>query len=77
MNSRTIVLYEDAAARALEPFALTRPVCEFRTGAVLLRERWAQVASGGIAGRVGAPHLASFDEPGTPRTLPGVLDAGT
>ena len=36
MNSRTIVLYEDAAARALEPFALTRPVCEFRTGAVLL-----------------------------------------
>lgn len=77
MSGRNIVLYDDAAARALEPFALTRPSSEFRTGAVLLRERWARVASGGIAGRVGAPHLASFDEPGAPRSLDGALAAGT
>ena len=77
MIGRRIVLYDDAAARALEPFALTRPACEFRTGAVLLRERWAQHAYGEISGRVGAPHLASFDEPGAPRSASGVIDAGT
>ena len=78
MNNREIVLYDDAAARALGPFALTRPTTEFRTGAVLLRDRWAQHSYGGvIAGRVGAPHLASFDEPGTPASATGLIDAGT
>ncbi|HEY5490869.1 MAG TPA: putative sugar nucleotidyl transferase [Gemmatimonadaceae bacterium] len=77
MISRNIVLYDDAAARALEPFSLTRPATEFRTGAVLQRERWAQHSYGVITGRVGAPHLASFDEPGTPRSATGVIDAGT
>jgi UDP-N-acetylglucosamine diphosphorylase/glucosamine-1-phosphate N-acetyltransferase len=72
-----IVLYDDAAARALEPFALTRPTCEFRTGAVLLRDRWAQHSYGVVEGRVGAPHLASFDEPGTPPSAAGLIDAGT
>lgn len=77
MSSRVIVLYEDAAARALEPFALTRPTTELRAGAVLLRDRWAQHAYVAVTGRVGAPHLASFDEPGTPPTVRGELAEGT
>ena len=77
MSSRAIVLYEDAAARALEPFALTRPTTELRTGAVLLRDRWAPHGYGAVRARVGAGHLESFDEPGTPPTARGVLDAGT
>ena len=35
-----LYLYDDAAARAFEPFALTRPVGELRAGAALLRRRW-------------------------------------
>lgn len=77
MSTPPLVLYEDAAARALEPFALLRPVTEFRTGAVLLRERWAPLFPGMITARVGAAHLAAFDEPGTPPTARGVLGAGT
>jgi len=77
VTSRVIVLYEDAAARTLEPFALTRPTTEFRTGAVLLRDRWAPHAYGAVRARVGAGHLVSFDEPGTPPVARGVIDAGT
>ncbi|MHB1313070.1 MAG: putative sugar nucleotidyl transferase [Gemmatimonadaceae bacterium] len=77
MKRSALVLYEDAAARALEPFALTRPTTEFGTGAVLLRARWAALAAKATVTRVGAPHLAEFDEPGTPRTAQGVLAAGT
>ena len=77
MKSPALVLYEDAAARTLEPFALTRPTTEFSTGAVLLRERWVALAPTAALTRVGAPHLAAFDEPGTPRTAQGTLPAGT
>ena len=77
MKSPALVLYEDAAARALEPFALTRPTTEFGTGAVLLRERWVALSPKSKLTRVGAPHLAAFDEPGTPRTTQGMLPAGT
>ena len=44
------MLYADAAARALEPFALTRPVCEFRTGAVLLRGAGLESRAAGLPG---------------------------
>jgi UDP-N-acetylglucosamine diphosphorylase/glucosamine-1-phosphate N-acetyltransferase len=58
----TILLYDDAAARGFEPFALTRPVCELRAGIELVRRRW-EVALGAEAmGFVGAAHLADFDE---------------
>ena len=30
----TLVLYDDEAARGFEPFALTRPCCELRAGAL-------------------------------------------
>ncbi|MDQ8155139.1 MAG: putative sugar nucleotidyl transferase [Gemmatimonadota bacterium] len=77
MILRPIILYEDAAARALEPFALLRPLTEMRAGAVLVRERWEPLAHGEVAGRVGAPHLDSFDETGTPPTVSGLIPAGT
>ena len=59
-----IYFYDDAAARALEPFALTRPAAELRVGAWLVRERWAAVLGGEAAGSVCAPHLARFEEHG-------------
>ena len=77
MTLASLILYEDAAARALEPFALVRPASEMRSGAVLLRERWEPLVHGGIAGRIGAPHLASFDETGTPPTAEGLIGAGS
>ena len=59
-------LYDDAAARAFEPFALTRPVSELRAGAELIRRRWERAFGVAPTGFIGAPHLASFDEPGAP-----------
>ncbi len=72
-----LVLYEDAAARALEPFALTRPATELGAGALLVRDRWAATMPGRVLARVGAAHLAGFDEPGTPVTAQGLIAAGT
>ncbi|MBK8249136.1 MAG: hypothetical protein IPK85_17305 [Gemmatimonadetes bacterium] len=59
-------LYDDAQARRAEPFALTRPFGELRAGALLVRERWAHALAGTAVGRFGAPHLASFEEFGSP-----------
>ena len=36
----SLYLYDDAAAREFEPFALTRPISELRAGTDLIRERW-------------------------------------
>lgn len=74
-----LVLYDDAIARELEPFALTRPACELRAGALLLRERWERAVNGSrrAAGVVAAPHLASFDEPWGVSAVTGVIRAGT
>ncbi len=69
-------LYDDAVARAFEPFALTRPAGELRAGALLVRERWAHALGGDAAGFVGAPHLASFEEFAAPPASPEVLPAG-
>jgi len=77
MIAPPVILYEDVAARALEPFALLRPLTEMRAGAVLLRERWEPLAHGEIAARIGAPHLASFDETGTPPAATGLIAAGS
>jgi len=74
-----LVLYDDAVARDLEPFALTRPACELRAGALLLRERWERALNGGrkAAGFIGAAHLADFDEPWSIGAARGVLRTGT
>ena len=59
-------LYDDARARRAEPFALTRPFGELRAGALLVRERGRHVLAGDAVGRFGAPHLARFEEFGSP-----------
>jgi UDP-N-acetylglucosamine diphosphorylase/glucosamine-1-phosphate N-acetyltransferase len=69
--------YDDAAARGFEPFALTRPVCELRAGALLLRERWEFALGLKSAGFMSSEHLAYFDEPGAPSAAPRSLPAGT
>jgi UDP-N-acetylglucosamine diphosphorylase/glucosamine-1-phosphate N-acetyltransferase len=71
------VLYDDAAARAAEPFALTRPFGELRAGAFLIRERWERMLRMKCGGFIGAPHLASFDEFGAPLAAKGRLAEGT
>jgi UDP-N-acetylglucosamine diphosphorylase/glucosamine-1-phosphate N-acetyltransferase len=67
-----LILYDDAAARGFEPFALTRPVSELRAGAVLVRERWETALGVRTLGFIGAPHLDDFEEPGAP---PAWIDA--
>lgn len=72
-----LVLYDDSAARALEPFALTRPAGELRAGAEVLRRRWERAAAARATGFIGAPHLAAFDELDAPPAVTGTLATGT
>jgi UDP-N-acetylglucosamine diphosphorylase/glucosamine-1-phosphate N-acetyltransferase len=62
----SLYLYDDARARAFEPFALTRPMSALRVGALLVRDRWAAVHGAPAAGVVVGPHLGDFEEEGTP-----------
>ncbi len=55
-------LYDDAAARAFEPFALTRPASELRAGAEVIRKRWERAFGLKASGFIGAPHLTTFAE---------------
>lgn len=71
------VLYDDAAARAFAPFALTRPAGELRAGAALIRERWTRALDAAAIGFVGAPHLRDFEEFDAPPAAHGHLAAGT
>lgn len=59
-------LYDDAQARAFEPFALTRPVSALRVGALLTRDRWRQAFGASPAGAIVASHLEEFEEDGSP-----------
>jgi len=72
-----LVLYDDARARAFEPFALTRPAGELRAGAELLRARWERAAGTRATGFAGAAHLAEFAEFSAPKAVGGALAAGT
>jgi UDP-N-acetylglucosamine diphosphorylase/glucosamine-1-phosphate N-acetyltransferase len=72
-----LYLYDDAAARAFEPFALTRPLGELRAGAELVRRRWERALGARAAGFAGAEHLAGFQEFDAPPACAGdVLPAG-
>lgn len=73
----SFVLYDDATARAFEPFALTRPAGELRAGAELIRERWARALGASCSGFVGAPHLAAFREFDSPPAVTKAVPAGT
>lgn len=72
-----LFLYDDAAARRFEPFSLTRPTCELRAGAALLRERWETALKLRAAGVITAAHLADFDEPWGVPAVSGRLAKGS
>ena len=72
-----LFFYDDVTARAFEPFALTRPACELRAGALLVRERWENALRMRTAGFVSSSHLASFEEPGATRAATGRMKAGS
>jgi UDP-N-acetylglucosamine diphosphorylase/glucosamine-1-phosphate N-acetyltransferase len=65
----TIYLYDDAAARQFEPFALTRPVADLRAGTELVRHRWERACGAGADGLLVARHLALFSEFGSPAPI--------
>jgi UDP-N-acetylglucosamine diphosphorylase/glucosamine-1-phosphate N-acetyltransferase len=71
-----LYLYDDARARSFEPFARTRPACELRAGAEIVRRRWEHALDAEAAGFVGAPHLAHFEELDAPPAALGELPAG-
>jgi UDP-N-acetylglucosamine diphosphorylase/glucosamine-1-phosphate N-acetyltransferase len=72
-----LFLYDDARARGFEPFALTRPAGELRSGALLLRERWEAAMGQPVSGHVSAEHLRRFEEPGAPPAAPDPLPVGS
>jgi len=72
-----LYLYDDAAAREFEPFALTRPVSEMRAGAEVIRRRWERALGMRATGFIGAPHLADFEELDAPPAASGVIPAGS
>ncbi|MSR07398.1 MAG: hypothetical protein EXR93_10090 [Gemmatimonadetes bacterium] len=49
------------------PFGDSRPICELRAGAWLIRERWEALANGDTRQVFAAPHLAAFVEDGAPQ----------
>ena len=73
-----LYFYDDARARQFEPFALTRPASELRSGAMILRQRWEHVTGLESKGFVGAKHLRDFDEDGAPPFIgTGEIPAGS
>lgn len=76
-STRRIVFYDDARARTFEPFALSRPFCEMRVGALLVRERWEMALRATSVGFISAAHLTGFVEDGAPGSVSGVMPAGT
>ena len=76
-----LFLYDDARARAFEPFALTRPMSAMRIGALPTRDRWARVHGAPAAGAIAAPAHEDFEENGAidgARDLPaGAILANT
>jgi UDP-N-acetylglucosamine diphosphorylase / glucose-1-phosphate thymidylyltransferase / UDP-N-acetylgalactosamine diphosphorylase / glucosamine-1-phosphate N-acetyltransferase / galactosamine-1-phosphate N-acetyltransferase len=57
------LLFDDARARAWQPFALTRPAGELRFGAFTATERLRRLAGIDVAGHLSASHLEGFREP--------------
>jgi UDP-N-acetylglucosamine diphosphorylase/glucosamine-1-phosphate N-acetyltransferase len=59
-----LYLYDDARARAFEPFALTRPMSALRIGAMLSRNRWARAHGAAVVGVIAGPAHDDFEEDG-------------
>ncbi|MSR36050.1 MAG: hypothetical protein EXR95_05310 [Gemmatimonadetes bacterium] len=64
-----LVLFHDDVALLWTPFIETRPLGELLYGVRTLRERAARALGAEAIGYLGAPHLAGFDEPGSPPVL--------
>ena len=75
-TSHPVYLYDDAQARAFEPFTLTRPASELRAGAEILRRRWELALGAPATGTIAAPHLTDFAEAGAPPAAKGTVPAG-
>lgn len=73
---KTLILYDDARARAFEPFATTRPAGELRAGAALVRERWEIALGVRAAGFISAAHLDDFEEGDAPLAWSAEVPAG-
>ncbi len=73
----SLVFVDDAVAADFQPFALTRPCCELRAGAELVRRRWEIATGASTYGFIGAPHLLDFDEPGAAAVVRDVVPAGS
>jgi UDP-N-acetylglucosamine diphosphorylase/glucosamine-1-phosphate N-acetyltransferase len=73
----SLVFVDDAVAGDFSPFALTRPCCELRAGALLVRQRWEMASGEKTAGFIAGPHLTEFDEPGAASFLSGTIPAGS
>lgn len=74
-----LYLYDDARARAFQPFTLTRPASELMAGAEIIRQRWERILETKATGFIAAPHLSHFDEPNSPRSVnpDDVIPAGS
>lgn len=64
MDAPLLYLYDDALARAWQPFALTRPLGELLLGLFTFRIRAERRLGLACAGHIAAPHLIGFMEPG-------------
>jgi len=74
-NRPPLILYDDAAARQFEPFALTRPIATLIAGTAAVWERWQTALHCPCGGVIAANHLTEFDE--APGVVTGILPAGT
>lgn len=63
MAELTLYLFDDAVARAWQPFALTRPAGELLFGAYTFRVRAERLLGVRCAGHVTSDHLRGFEEP--------------
>lgn len=64
-----LFLFDDAIARAWDPFLLTRPAGELLFGALLLRQRSERFWDTRCRGHLSRPSLAGFTEAGAPEVM--------
>jgi UDP-N-acetylglucosamine diphosphorylase/glucosamine-1-phosphate N-acetyltransferase len=70
-----LYLFDDARARAWEPFSLTRPIGELLLGCLKLRERAERVLHTRALGHLSGDPLLGFEEPGAPPVVaPAQID---
>ena len=67
--TRRLHLFDDARARAWEPFALTRPAAELVLGGLRLWERATRAWGAEYGGHLAASHLIGFREENGPEAL--------